>query len=310
MRFAFFQIVLSTIILLFASCEKDLNMTLVESEKQVVVEGVIEKGELPYVILTNSIGFFDKIDFNSVKYLRNANITVTDITTGISQNLREYSLDTLVGGQRFSFGVYAPDFTNPASNLIKGQLNHLYRLVIQFEGKQYESITKIPESTGLDSLRLEPVPGKETQFSIIKAMYKDPDTLGNCVRLETRRQKMQKDSTAEVFLTSFGATYDDNIINGLRVPITISMGFDRNRNYTNEEFQNIGYVMKGDTVTVKWSAIDKQVYRFWETLAFAAGSVGNPFAAPTKIQSNISNGALGVWAGYGSYYYTIIDSLK
>lgn len=81
---------------IFIGCEKEVNIDLTSKDKLVVIEGTIESNQQPYVYLTNSIGFFDKIDLNSVGYIKNANITVTDITTGVSVELKEYNIDTLV----------------------------------------------------------------------------------------------------------------------------------------------------------------------------------------------------------------------
>lgn len=304
-RFLFLFAMLAT----FSACEKTIQVNLSEGEKQLVVEGVIESGEMPYVLLTRSIGFFDKIDFNKVDFVKGAKLRVDDLTSGKSVALKEYSIDSLVGGQTFSFTVYAPDFNDPNALNFKGEFEHQYRLNIEYNGETFTSVTKIPQSAGLDSLWLEPVKGKETEYSILRARYPDPDTPGNCVKIQTKRQKMVKDGFPEDYFSPFNDVYDDNIINGLKFNISLDLGFDRNREYSTEEFQYIGYVKKGDTVTVKWSAIDKPVFRFWETLAFAEGSVGNPFASPTKVQSNLTNKAVGVWAGYGNYYFTIIDSL-
>lgn len=304
-RFLFLVVVLAT----FTACEKTIQVNLSEGKKQLVVEGVIESGEMPYVLLTRSIGFFDKIDFNKVDFVKGAQVRVNDLTSGKSVALKEFSIDSVVGGQTFSFTVYIPDFNDPNALTFKGEFGHQYQLNIDYNNETFSAVTQIPKSTGLDSLWLEPVQGKEQEYAILRARYADPDTLGNCVKIQTKRQKMVKDGFPEDYFSPFNDVYDDNIINGLKVNITVDLGFDRNREYSTEEFQYLPYVKKGDTVTVKWSAIDRSVYRFWETLAFAEGSVGNPFASPTKVQSNVSNKAVGVWAGYGNYYFTIIDSL-
>jgi hypothetical protein len=47
------------------------------------------------------------------------------------------------------------------------------------------------------------------------------------------------------------------------------------------------------------------VYEFWRTYQFAINVIGNPFASPTNLPTNFSNGALGVWAGYGTSYIKI-----
>ncbi len=63
---------------------------------------------------------------------------------------------------------------------------------------------------------------------------------------------------------------------------------------------------KGDTVTLKLSNINKTTYDFWRTMEYTYASVGNPFASPVKVLSNISNNALGYFGGYASQYRTII----
>lgn len=295
-------------LLTLVSCEKEIKVNLSESDKKIVVEGFIESESQPYVTLTYSIGFFDKIDLNSVEYVRNAVVNVEDLSTGKNLTLKEYKVDTTIGPKTFSFSIYAPDYTDPVAMSFKGEVGHTYRLTIQSSGKSFVGYTQIPASVGLDSVRLEPVKGKENEFSTLRANYADPDTFGNCVRLETLAKRYEKDGSPELFFTSFNSVYDDNIINGTMVPLTIDLGYDKTKTYSREEFETLGYVRKGDTITVKWSAIDKSVFSFYQTLTFSAGSVGNPFSSPTKIQGNVS-GALGVWAGLGTKMYTIIDSL-
>jgi len=68
-----FSIILFTLFIsLFISCEKEININFNSKEKQIVVQGVIETNKNPYIILTNSIGFFDKIDFNNVQLFKGA----------------------------------------------------------------------------------------------------------------------------------------------------------------------------------------------------------------------------------------------
>lgn len=292
----------------FMSCEKEVDVNLSEGEKKLVVEGVIETGSQPYVTLTRSIGFFDKIDLSAVQYVSDAVVKVEDLSTGKSITLKEYKIDTTIGNQVFFFNLYAPDFNDPVAMSFIGQVEHMYRLSIVSGGKSHVAYTKIPATPGLDSVWIAPVPGREDSFSNVKAYYADPDTFGNCVRLETRANRYVKDGRPELFFTSFNSVYDDGIINGTVVPLTIDLGYDKTRVIERSEFETIGFVRHGDTVTVKWSAIDKQVFNFFQTLAFAEGSVGNPFASPAKIQGNVTE-ALGYWAGYGTTFYTVIDSL-
>lgn len=295
--------------LLYISCEKEVNIKLNDGEKKIVVEGVIELNEVPYVTLTRSIGFFDKINLNSVEYISNAQIKVTDITSSQFVNLKEYIIDTTIGSNTFKFSVYGPDIQDPNALNFIGISGHIYKLEILESGKTYESYTQIPFNVGLDSLWIEPVPARGDTFSSIKAIYTDPDTFGNSVKVETKANRYKKDGSPELFYTSFSSVYNDDIINGTKIDLSIDLGYNKSRTYTQKEYQTIGYVRKGDTVTVKWSTIDKKVFTFWETLSFSEGSVGNPFSSPVQVQGNIP-GAIGVWGGYGAKFYTLIDSIK
>ncbi len=286
-----------------------MDINLSSKDKLIVVEGVIETDQLPYVSLTNSIGFFDKIDLNAIDYIHQAQIEVLDLNTNQKITLREYNIDTTIGSETFSFNLYGPDISDPVAMNFKGQVDHSYKLSILSEGKTYEGIAKIPVPPPLDSVWIEPVPGRESEFAGLKALYNDPDSLGNAVRIETLLKKKNKTGEAERFLTSFNSVYDDGIINGTRIPLSIDLGYDKSKQYNQDEFQTLGYLQRGDTVTLKWSAIDRGVFKFWELLAISAGSVGNPFASPTKVQGNVK-GALGVWSAFSPIYYTVVDTLK
>lgn len=309
MKMKIHSILILGLLLFGTSCEKEIKISLTSKDKLIVVEGVIENGQNPYVTLTNSIGFFDKIDLSKIQYIQNANVNVQDIVTGVAINLLEYHIDTTIGNQTFSFGIYGPDFLDPVASNFKGQVGHSYFLKIESEGKTYSSYTTIPEAKGLDSVWTEPVPGREDSFAVLKAFYTDPDTLGNSVRIETKVNRYIKDSSIERFLTSFNSVYNDDIVNGVRIPISIDLGYDKSKQYSNSDFQTLGFLRRGDTVTLKWSAIDRGVFKFWETLSYSAGSVGNPFASPTKIQSNVKD-ALGIWGGYNPTYYTVVDTIQ
>jgi hypothetical protein len=63
---------------------------------------------------------------------------------------------------------------------------------------------------------------------------------------------------------------------------------------------------KGDTVQLKLCTIDKATFDFWRTTEFNFASVGNPFSSPTRVLSNLSNGALGYFGGYAVQYRRLL----
>jgi len=148
----------------------------------------------------------------------------------------------------------------------------------------------------IDSLTTKPPIQTDPKYPTEVALFinfRDPDTIGNYAKYFTKRN-------SEPYFA--GGTYSDEVTNAAPVNFPIFPGY-------NTQNPDSGWAKRffvGDTVTVKWSSIDKGVYTFWETFQYATNVVGNPFASPINVQSNISNGALGVWAGYGSTNTTLI----
>jgi hypothetical protein len=279
------------------SCEKDVDFPLSSSGEKVVVEGTIETGLPPYILLSKSIGFFSNVDLNTLanSFLHDAAITVSDGAQ--SFKLREYKISS--GNAAFYF--YSVDSADAAALAFRGVEGKTYTLRIEYGGKIYESSTTIPRPKALDSLWAVPPPPGEMPDDYPTSMrlfarYTDPDTLGNRVRYYTKRN-------SGPFLPPYYSVNDDAIINGTQIDIQLNAGFNRMDTIDRQTF---GYFYRGDTVVVKWSAIDKNVFDFWRTLEFSYGSTGNPFAAPVEVSTNISGGALGVWAGYGATFDTLV----
>jgi hypothetical protein len=51
--------------------------------------------------------------------------------------------------------------------------------------------------------------------------------------------------------------------------------------------------------------MNQDVYNYFEKKYTQLATQGNPFATPINIVSNISGGALGVWAGYSPSFDTL-----
>lgn len=277
-------------------CEKEVKINLTTGEPQLVVNGFIETGQPPLLLLTRSIGYFAKIDLKTLEnsFVHNATVTVSDGSRQIS--LREYNIDT---GGVSKFYFYTIDTAQSGSLTFLGQFNKSYKLSILVDGKTYESTAFIPNCKPIDSMvAIAPAtpPEKAPTARILNVYYTDPDTTGNRIRYFTKRN-------SEPYFPGFNSVYDDQIVNGAKnALLPILAGFDRNT----EINDSTGYVFAGDTVALKWCSIDRQVFNFYNTYEYSLGTVGNPFSSPINVQSNVSNGALGVWAGYGATYYTLI----
>lgn len=281
------------------SCEKEVNINLKSSDPQVVVQGQIETGQPPFVVLTSTLGFFSKVDLSTYEksFIHNAVVTVSDGAKTVT--LKEYTFDT---GASFRFSVYSLDTTSlTPANIIFGENNKTYTLTITHEGKTYTGVTTIPTPQGFDSMWFdEPLFVTDKTADSARQLfvnYKDPDTLGDYVRYFTRRGN-------DLFYPS--EIFSDEVVNGKQVnKIGLIAGYEQTTGVEGQGRDSLLYFFPGETVTLKWCAVDKGVYNFFNTLLFARNSVGNPFASPINPTTNMKDGALGVWAGYGVYERTM-----
>ncbi len=297
--------ILGLMLALFASCEKELVLNLPPGEKYLVVEGQIEADSLPRVILTRSVGFFDKIDISSIQFEKNAIVEVTDLNTNVTRKLDKFEFP--FGND--TFVIYAANPFDPNNDSIKGKIGHRYALKITENNKIHNAVTLIPNQVLPDSIWQQSIDAANKIFNV-RIMYKDPDTLGNQTKFATSvLRKIKRDYLPEGFLTTFSSTFNDAVTNGQRLPFDIRLGYSKSinfndttqRRYFNEQQQ----LLSGDTLIVKFMGIDYKTYQFWETLEYSRNSTGNPFASPTKVSSNVSD-AIGIWGGYGSRYFTYV----
>lgn len=276
--------------LLISSCEKDISIDLPKPEDKLVVEGTIETGQFPYVILTKNSPYYETFYTKDLgKYfVHGAKVIVSEISNGIivkTDTLSELQLDTL--GVKVS--VYI-------SFNIKGVVGNTYTLNITSGSQTVSAVTTIPASYPLDSVWAKYDEDKSNPDLVrLICRYTDPPALGQNARYFTKRNN-------EPFYPGLNSVFDDAVINGTTFDFPLDRGINRNGE---DSFKDYGYFFKGDTIEVKWCNIDRATFNFWRTVEFELGSQGNPFAAPIKVQSNIKDG-LGIWSGYSTSFKKII----
>ncbi len=276
------------------ACEKSITITPPDLAPKLVVDGQIESGAQPIVVLSTSLNYFSTIDTAELNnsFVRNAKVTLSDGSKTSQLKL----VDVMVQGYRFVY--YTNDPANPAGAFI-GTYGKTYQLKIELNGQTYLSTTMIPLLTKtIDSMWSKPVPNRPStdSFRVISAKITDPIGLGNYIRYYTKVNRQE-------FLPGYNSVFDDNVIDGKVYTVDIPKGVDKNFPL---ERENYGFFKKGDTVSVKYSNIDKATYDFWRTWEYTYQSVGNPFSSPGVVNGNVSNGALGAFCGYATSFKNII----
>jgi hypothetical protein len=282
-------------LVLLTGCEKNIDIKLEDTTPKLVVEATIETGEYPMAVLTKSVGYFSRIDPQALlsSFVRNADVFVSNGTS--THKLKEYAVAAAPG-------VFLYYYTVDSSNLataFKGALNQSYSLRIVAEGREYTANTTIkPLRKTIDSMYARQAPQPDTSKRNILIKVTDPVGFGDYIRVFTKLN-------SSPFLPPFNSAFDDLFIDGTTYEVQMVKGYDRN-DRGNAGNSDRSLFNKGDTVTLKMSSIDKATYEFWQTMEYSYGSIGNPFSTPTKVTSNISNGALGYFGGYASVYKTLI----
>jgi hypothetical protein len=292
MKLKFCVLVLAVIFM--SACEKDVSLKLNDAVPLLVVDGKIEDGQAPIIILTKSLGYFSKIDPQILagSFLRNAEVFLSNGVT--THKLKEYSTPLAPGLTGY---FYSNDILSPSTAFL-GELNKKYTLKVIAEGKEYTSMTYIPTNAiTLDSIytRIAPL-NADTAKRVLLLKSTDPPGLGNFGRYFTKKNSGQ-------FLPGENSVFDDQVIDGSTFTVQLPQGIDRN----NRTKADSNFFRRGDTITLKYCNIPQSAFIFWSTWEFAFQGIGNPFAQPNKVLGNISNGALGAFCGYAVKYKTIIS---
>jgi len=287
------KIALPGIAMLLASCEKNVTVDIPQSDPKIVVEGYIENGKNPYVILSHTLPFFGTINYESVLQngIRNALVTIDNGTT--IDTLRDV-LDT---------GVYF------GLNMV-GEMGKHYALRVVTDGHVLTATTFIPPLIPLDSIWFK-VDGNRDSLGYVWAHLTDPDTLGNCYRWFARRinRYTYGDLQGEVkyhdFVAPRGSVIEDKFFNGKSFDFGYNRGSIPNSTKDDDNNDERNFFKRGDTIVVRFCTIDRAHFEFWRTEEMQTGNNGNPFGSPAPVTSNI-DGGLGIWGGYGAAYDTII----
>ncbi len=309
---------------IIAGCEKKITVDLPTAEPQLVVEGSIEQGAPPIVILSQTQGYFDPIDLNTF-----TSLFITGATVTVSNGTQEVVLDEicsasvpedllplvaeltgLTPAQLALFDLCIYTSFNPA---IWGEVNRTYDLRVEYEEKVLTSRTKINTPIALDSVWFA-IPGTDPNndsLGFSYAVLTDPDTLGNAYRWFARRINKYPSWSAHAgevkdprYIAPLGSATDDIFFNGLTFEFAFFRGLLPNSNKEDDRNEERGFYKVGDTIAVRATVIDRGALNYITSFEDQAASGGSPFAAPANIQSNITGG-LGAWIGYGAVYDTI-----
>lgn len=269
-------------LLLLGSCYSELDLEIPEHESKVVVEGWIEPGKSPEIILTQTAPYFAQIDSSNIKDFALSKAVVQVITDSTSEKLiyRPYK-------------IYFPPYIYFGLD-IKGEVGESYILEIIYQKKIIRAETSIPEPVEPDSVWIYKLTDSDTLGMLRIRIYDEPDVKNYYRTLVKRKRKDTK------FIPTLVSVFDDSYFNGDTITINLSQGLETLLEAGKQRYFNLE-----DTIILKFCTMDKSSYNFWNAISIKVLSAANQFSpSNTHIDGNI-DGGIGIWAGYGVVYDTV-----
>ena len=218
------------------------------------------------------------------------NVTNADIASvSISKTVTFSSSNTFppVSGATVNIaddlGTTYPLTENAAGHYINSSLvgvpGHSYTLTITTEGKTYTSVSTMPQVVNLDTILLEQISFGNKFIWSVKPQYTDPAGFGNYYKF-----------------TEF--------INHVRNPTIFAWDdrFVNNGISTRPLLQADSAININDSVGVEMQCIDKNIFRYFSTLA----DLQQNATTPANPDSNISGGVLGYFSAHTRQRKTVV----
>lgn len=251
----------------FVSCNGDY---MGQGQSMLVVEGWIENGGFPVVILTKTLPISEEEQslYDMKDYLiRWATVTVSNGT------------DSVILTGKYDKG-YMPPYIYTTGRL-RGKAGETYTLTVDYREYHATATTTIPPSCAEVDFKVEKSAYSDTLYQI-EASFTDNPYTKDYYQFFSRVGAKNKQYTA-----SYLGCIDDVILNGeVKLPIY-------------KEYSDV-YFLADDTVSVKMAQLDAVSYVFWDDFLKSRALAGNiVFSTFTNVPSNISGG-VGYWCGYNS----------
>ena len=271
-------------------CQKEIFIENQGGISKPVIEGYIEINEYPYVIFTKSIPYFSTV--NSENFYKHIMISDAIVCVTSSDGIT----DTLRYGLYFNAPSLAP--LAYVGTKFKGEVGKSYRLDIHYEGTHFTANTAIEPPFEIDSFWFANRDVRDTNAPCRILMTDDPFR-NNYYQFMVKVQNANR-LVDPYWVSTIPIAFDDQLFSGQTFNYEILRAYPSSllgSMITNEEERKNFFRMTfswGDTVYLKYCAIDQPSYKYWSTVSFG----DSPFMMPSPAYTNISGGdCFGVWCG-------------
>lgn len=257
------------LLLVMAACSKTEEV----GRSQLVVEGWIENGDHPVVMVSESIGIASGREID---------------TKGIIDHIAKWAKVTVSDGTKTEIltgmmdSGYFPPYIYTTSN-ITGEVGKTYTLTVEYKDYKVEASTRIPEPVPIEKVYVQAV--TDTTASV-RVCFTDPPQTGQFYKVFTKTEGIDShyhpsamtnmsdeslDGYTEVFIYS-----SQRLMDGIDMP----------------------NIHTGDVMWIKLCTMDQKTFHYWDNFEIMLASNAFSMFFENDLESNLE-GALGYWAGYG-----------
>lgn len=275
--------------LLFTQCEGDV---MIEAESQIVVEGIIDDGGYPVVIVTLTLPI--STEEHSLDELKDHIVRWVKVSISDGSN-------TVVMTGRYHEGYFPPYIYTTTE--MRGEAGKNYTLTVDYRNHHATATTYIPAKAVPDSIVMRPITDATTMVGTeylplyyqAYAYFHDDPLAKDYYACFTRTGSTQR----QYLLSQFSAIDDATLLEESAIPIY------RGHSSITGKYQR--YFRYNEEMAVKFARVDSVSYsilRNYQDNLFLASRL---FMQSTQnLPSNIQGG-LGYWIGCGasfSYFQT------
>lgn len=243
--------------------------------KPLVVEGWIEEGEPPIVMVTRALDLNDEES-------RLEDVVEKWCRVSVYDDDRQYILTARKNP------AYNPSLIFTSSRL-KGKIGHTYRLVVETEDTIATACATIYPGGTLTALERVRSNRNDSAFSVRAEAGNLSDDGYYKVFCKSESERRFFPAFAANFRTS-----DYNPEEGINVVRGVHSAFLEDENYFSE------YFAAGEIVEVKLCRMEKDVYDFWQSYDSNISLSNNMFVTFLSSCKGNIRGAKGYWAAYSS----------
>ena len=271
---------------LLIACQEESQ----DNYQEIVVEGWIESGGAPVVILTKSfvVERLEDTDEDESVVLPWGKVTVSDGTNSV----------ILTGDYDER---YFPPYAYSTSRM-KGVPGRTYYLTVEYGNRIVTAQTTIPIPASLDSLVVSPCEESDTLYQIT-AYYEDNPATKDYYSFHTRIFNRE----TRFYPSFLGVLDDERLTSHNQQIVQPGMHF-----LTTENNVYRPYFRETDSVQIKFAKIDETTYKIHKAYNEMTSLASNPiFSSDVSMPTNIQGG-LGYWCGYAVTKYNVViaDSIS